>query len=310
MSGHINAFQDKRFNIRISRQEIVKYIEDCHLKDGGYFFAKVEPSSGLETYLAIKTLRLLGVKTKNTKSVALFWEQESNEGNLDDPFSIFLAVETFKELGLMLGGFKKYRKFLVDCYKHIISQTSFIHSENKRLGKKGFSSAMSYLSAVGKDIEDLFYLVTLNRDLKIKIINKEKIIKLVVSLQNKNGGFGRGRESHLMTTYHALSVLELLSFDIPTREKVYSYLTERWDECDLLEDLFYLVESLALIRKPLPEVSKIIQFVDSCHRGNGGFGRAPVMSIPTIEDTYLAVSIIKICENHFRKNFLLNKKYA
>jgi len=71
-----------------------------------------------------------------------------------------------------------------------------------------------------------------------------------------------------------------------------------------LEDLFYIVESLTLIRKPLPNVSKIIQFVDSCQRGNGGFGRAPMMSIPTIEDTYLAVSIIKTCENYFHKTFL------
>jgi uncharacterized protein involved in tolerance to divalent cations len=38
-------------------------------------------------------------------------------------------------------------------------------------------------------------------------------------LQNKNGGFGRGRELHLMATYHALAILKLLSFDIEKGNK-------------------------------------------------------------------------------------------
>jgi len=304
MSSYATAFQNEDREIRFNRRKIAKYIEDCHLADGGYFFAKVEPSSGLDTYLAVKTLRLLGVKTKNAKSVELFWKQKEAEGNINDLFSIFLAVETFKELGLRVKAFRKYRKYLADYYKHIIPRDTFVYSENKRLSKKGFWRAMNYFTTIGKELEDLFYLVTLSQDLKIKIINKEKIIKLIISLQNKNGGFGRGRESHLMATYHALAILKLLSFDFFAKEKVYSYLMECWNNCDSLEDLFYIVESLALICKPLPNVSKIIQFVDSCQRGNGGFGRAPVMSIPTIEDTYRAVIIIKTCEKYSGKKFL------
>jgi len=303
MIGYATAFQNDNREIMFNIRKIVKYIEDRHLSDGGYFFARIEPSSGLETYLAVKTLRLLGAKTKNAKSIELFWKQREAEGNIYDLFSIFLAVGTFKELKLPIGTFKKYGKYLTDHCKHTIRQSEFIHSQNGRESRKGFSAAMSYFGTIGKDLEDLFYLVTLSSDLKIEI-NKKKIIKLIVSLQNKNGGFGRGRESHLMATYHALAILKLLSFDFPAKEKVYSYLVERWDDCDFLEDLFYIVESLALIRKPLPKVSKIIQFVDSCQRGNGGFGRAPMMSIPTIEDTYRAVSIIKTCENYSRKNFL------
>jgi hypothetical protein len=294
----------------IDKQKIINYIEDCHLADGGYFFAKVEPSSGLDTYLAVKTLKLLGAKTKNTKSIALFWKQEEADGNLDDLFMIFLAVETFKESGLQVGVFKKYRKYLIDYYKNIIPRSAFTYSENKKLSKKSFSSAMNYLNAVGKELQDLFYLVILNYDLKIKIVDKQKITKLVVSLQNKNGGFGRSGESHLMATYYALSILKLLSFDFSVRETVYDYLIKQWDRCDFLEDLFCIVESLALIRKPLPDINKVLNFVDACQRNNGGFGRAPVMSVPTIEDTYRAVSIIKTCENYLHKKLFILKKYA
>ena len=303
MVSYVTAFNDDK-EITFNKRKIIDYIEDCHLSDGGYFFAKIEPSSGLETYLAVKALKLLGVKTKNTKSIALFWKQEKTEGNLNNLFSIFLATETYKELGLKIRVFKKYQKYLVDYYKHIIPRGTFVFAENKRLSRKDFSLAMSYFSTIGKELEDLFYLTTLNQDLKMKIINKEKIIKLILSLQNKNGGFGRGRESHLMATYHALSILKLLSFNLPTKEKVYDYLMEKWSDCDFLEDLFYIVASLALIRKPLPSIIKIMQFVESCQRGNGGFGRAPVMSIPTIEDTYRAVSTIRTCENYSHKTFL------
>jgi len=287
-----------------NKRKIVDYIEDCHLPDGGYFFAKVEPSSGLETYLAVKTLRLLGIKTKNTDPTALFWQQQDEEGDLDGLFRIFLAAETYKELDLQLGKFKKYREYLIGYYKDIILRGEFTYLQNKRLSSKGFGFAMSYFRTAGRELENLLLLVILERDLKIKIINREKIIKLIVPLQNKNGGFGRGRESHLTATYHALSILKLLAFELPAKEKVYNYLIERRNECNCLEDLFYIVESLALINKPLPDISKIIHFVDSCQRGNGGFGRAPVMSIPTIEDTYRAVSVIKTCENHSHKIFL------
>jgi len=304
MVSYATALKNNNKNIVINKQKIIDYIEDCHLSDGGYFFAKVEPSSGLETYLAVKTLKLLGVKPKNAKSVASFWKNEGNEGNLNSLFLIFLAVGTYKELGLRIRVFKRYRRYLADYCKHIIPRKTFFYSKNKRLGQKDFPFVMSYFSTVGKELEDLYYLVTLNRDLKMRIIDRAKVIKLVISLQNKNGGFGRGRESHLMAAYHALSILNLLSFNLPTKEKVYEYLIEKWGDCDLLEDLFCIIESLTLIEKPLPNINEVIQFLDSCQRGNGGFGRAPVMSIPTIEDTYHAVSIIKICENYSHKKFL------
>jgi len=56
------------------------------------FFAGIEISSGLKTYLAVKTLSFLGAKIKKAKSVELFWEQREAEGNINDLFSIFLAV--------------------------------------------------------------------------------------------------------------------------------------------------------------------------------------------------------------------------
>ena len=282
------------------KRKIVNYLENRHVSDGGYFFAQVEPSSGLDTYLAVQTLNLLGAKIKYAKSITSFWEKE----DVDDLFGIFLAVETYKELRLPVAVFDKYRRLLLHKLKDgaALSRLVSVSSEDT-IRLKNLSLAMDYITTIGKDLQDLLYLVTLNRDLKIKLDNK-KIIAFVISLQNKDGSFGHRRHSHLITTYHALCILNILSHNITAANKMYEYLTDQWERCEYLEDVFYATESIALLGKPLPSVKQIIQFVDSCQRNNGGFSRATVMGIPTIEDTYYAVKLLKTCERFSHQVFL------
>jgi len=285
----------------INKQKIVNYIEDRHLSDGGYFFARVEPSSGLDTYLAVKTLRLLGVKTKHAKSVANFWKRENLEGNLDSLFAIFLAVETYKELGLSVRPFKKYQSSLIGQKEKVFSRAQYLRAgKNQKITLAG---AMDFISARGKDLQDLFYLAILSRDLGFKV-DKKKITDFVYSLQNKDGGFGHKNESHLMATYHALNILNVLSLPIKDKDRILVFLVHWFDKSDYLEDLFYSVESLSLLGEPIPDVEKTAQFADSCQRNNGGFSRARVMGIPTIEHTYMAVSILKDCEKYAGKKIL------
>jgi len=286
--------------ISFDKRKIINYIEDRHLSDGGYFFARVEPSSGLDTCLAVKTLNLLGTKIKRVNSIVSFWKNKK----LDDLFGIFLAVGTLKELGLPAKAFDKYRHHLSDHLKNddtLVRLFSFSSPANPKL--KNFSHAMDYVSASDKDLQDLFYLTILSRDLKVRI-GRKKIIAFVLSLQNKNGGFGHRNKSHLMTTYHALSILNALSYTAYYKERVYGYLSRQLRNFDYLEYLFSAVESLALLGRPLTEVNEITQFIASCQRNNGGFSRARVTGIPTIEDTYYAVKLLKTCERYSNKIFL------
>lgn len=285
----------------IDKQKIVDYIEDRHMSDGGYFFAQVEPSGGLDTYLAVKTLGLLGVKTKNAKSVADFWRREILEGNLNDLFAVFLAVETYKELGLPIAAFKKYEPLLIGQKERAFSHASPFHTSKDK--KLGFTYAMDFIGARGKDLQDLFYLAVLSRDLKFEV-DKKEIADFVYSLQNKDGGFGHKNESHLLATYHALNILDALSLPVRDKDKILVFLVHWFDKSDYLEDLFYSAESLSLLDESLPDVEEAFQFVDSCQRNNGGFSRARVMGIPTIEHTYMAVSVLKACEKSAGKKFI------
>jgi hypothetical protein len=285
----------------INRQEIIGYIENRHQADGGYFFARVEPSSGLDTYLAVKTLRLLDVKTKNAKSIASFWKQENLEGNLDSLFAVFLAVETYKELGLSVKPFKKYQSSLIGQKEKVFSRAQSLHAGKNQ--KISLTHAMDFIGARGKDLQDLFYLAILSRDLGFGV-DKKKIADFVYSLQNKDGGFGHKNESHLIATYHALNILDVLSLPIKDKDKILVFLVHWFDRSDYLEDLFYSVESLSLLSEPIPDVEETVQFANSCRRNNGGFSRAQVMGIPTIEYTYMAVSILKDCEKYAGKKIL------
>lgn len=285
----------------INKQKIIDYIEKRHLADGGYFFAQVEPSSGLDTYLAVKTLRLLDVKTKNVKSIADFWKRESSEGNLDDLYAVFLAVETYKELELPFTAFKKFKSELISQNKRF-----FLHAQPAYISKSQkltFTYAMDIIEARGKGLQDLYYLVTLSRDLKFEI-DKKKIANFIYSLQNQDGGFGHRNESHWIFTYHALSILDTLSLSVKNKNKILALIIQQLDKSDYLEDLFYSVISLALLGEPLPNVEEIISFIDSCQRNNGGFSRARVMGISSIEHTYMAVSVLKACEKSTGKKFI------
>jgi len=284
----------------IDKQKIIDYIEERHLRDGGYFFAQVEPSSGLDTYLAVKTLRLLGAKIKNTKSIADFWKRKTLEGNLNDLFAIFLAVETYKELGLPVTAFEKYQSMLIGKKEGAFSHAQSMHtSKNQKLT---LTHAMSFIGARGKDLQDLYYLVTLSRDMKFDI-NKKKIADFVYSLQNKDGGFGHKKESHLLTTYHALHIFDVLSLPIKNKDKIRVFVTHWFDKSDYLEDLFYSAESLSLLGEPLPDVEEAFQFANSCQRNNNGFSRAMVTGVATIEHTYMAVSVICACKKSAGRKF-------
>ena len=286
----------------LEKRKIVKYLENRHLSDGGYFFAQVEPSSGLDTYLAVKTLNLLGEEIKHTKSIVSFWE--SKEKTLDNLFGIFLAVETYKELGLLSEVSRKYKAYLLNYSKKnntFPRITSIIFNKGFKLNNLSF--AMNYISSIGKELEDLYYFAVLCRDLKIKI-DKKRVINFVLSLNNEDGGFGQNNNSNLMTTHHALSILNIFSYKIATTEETYNYLMSQWEKCDYLEDVFYITESIILLKKPFTIAEKIFNFVSSCQRKDGGFSRCCVMGIQTIEDTYYAVKILKTCEKYSHKVLL------
>jgi hypothetical protein len=285
----------------VSKQETIDYLEARQLPDGGYFFARVEPSSGLETYLAVKSLKLLGAKIKNADSVVSFWKKQALNGNVNDLFSVYLMVETYKDLGLPIESSGIDRQRVLDSVNEIISSLSTLEV-HEQSNLDNISDAMNAFSSMGHGLENLFYLATLVRDFDLDV-DKDEITAHVLSLRNTDGGFGSKSCSHPMSVYHALHILKTLSCEIAGKEQISAYLRSQFNRIDYLENLFFVTESLNLLDEPLPDIVEIVRFIEGCRRNNGGFSRARVMGIPTIEYTFMAISVLKICEKQTQRRY-------
>ncbi len=61
-----------------------------------------------------------------------------------------------------------------------------------------------------------------------------------------------------------------------------------------MENLYCVIEGLKMLgEKSLPRKNEALDFVFSCQRENGGFSRARTIGIPTIENTFQAVEILR-----------------
>jgi len=267
------------------KSEIYQYLEKRHLKDGGYFFARVLPSSGLDTCLAVKTLGLLGLYPDNPELIIKFWQNEKINGNLDDLNGLFYATQSYKELGYSLEDFKEFRKSLLSAYQN----RGFYRKKNIYLPSPGIVPV--YNDIIEGEAKSAYYLASLLSDLKIDF-EKKWLIEYVNALHNKDGGFGSIKGSDVSTTYYCLKILKLLGQPFPQTGKIGKYLVSQFQSANYLEEYHWAIEGLSLLNRRIPEKNEVFLFLFFCYRSNGGFSRSQFIGIPTIEYTYQAVSIL------------------
>jgi hypothetical protein len=285
------------------KDEIYNYIEKKHLEDGGYFFAEVTPSSGLETYLAVKTLKTLGLQPQKPAAIINFWQNKENDGNLDDLNGLFFAVQSYEELGYPLKRFAKFKKFLVSSYQNLqFYQRKPISSDRRALSFPDASTATIYINILERETKPVFYLITLLTKLGVGF-DKKRFIKYVNSLQNDDGGFGKIGGSQPATTFYCLQILNQIKQSFPREEEIERYLRSQFQSANYLEEYYWLVEGLALLNKEIPDKGKLFSFVRACHRDDGGFSRSQFMGISTIEYSYYAVVILKELEKQGVQTF-------
>jgi len=277
----------------INKQKIIDYVEDKHLPDGGYFFAKVEPSSGLDTYYAVKILKLLGIKTKHKNLIISFWKDTEKQGGINDLYSLFLSVETCRELQVDIGIFNKYHYLLFEIFENnrLLKKSIFTPGKSNKMEFYDNSSATLYADFLDNELKNLYYYTVLANNFKLRI-NAKKIIDFVLSRKNDDGGFGKISDSQLATTYFALNILNLLSYPIKSLLKTKNYLKNEWLKINYLEELYWMIEGMIMLNLSLPSSEQITLFLFDCLRDNGGFSRSRNLGIPTIEYTYYAVSIL------------------
>ena len=263
---------------RSFRRLVVNYIERCHLADGGYFFARIPPSSGTDTYFAVKSLALLGVKPQNPEAVASFFLRQIKEGTLVGITGIFNAVEVINELGQITDDLKGY------------AQNQIMTWQN-RAG--GFGALENIYIEVSSELEETYRAVRILKAIGITF-DEQVVSGFVFSLLNRDGGYGRNRHSTLASTFYATEIYKLLGVDTQKLDRTGAYFRRRekiW-RIQFIEDLFWLVEGLANLGERPIFPGRVIDFVLECQRQGGGFARATIMGIPTLEYTFYALSVL------------------
>jgi len=264
---------------RSFHREVVKYIERCHLEDGGYFFARVPPSSGLDTYFAVKSLSILGVKPDRPEAIASFFLNDIKDGSLGGMTGIFLTVEVLNELGRMTDKLRNY------------AQPRIMALQNKTGGFGAYENI---------DIEVPSELQETYRALKVlKIIGADfdgqKVGRFVFRMLNPDGGYGGKGYSTLASTFYATEIHKLLGVQAGKLTVTRDYLRKRegnW-QVQFIEDVYWLVLGLANLGEKTNLPDRVTRFVMMCQRSNGGFSRATIMGIPTLEYTFYALSILR-----------------
>lgn len=260
-------------------RKVVKYIERCHLEDGGYFFARVPPSSGLDTYFAVKSLSILGVKPDRPEAIASFFLSDVREGTLGGVTGIFVAVEVLNELGRMTDELRSY------AWQKLLP---FQNSAG------GFGPVESTDIEVPSELEATYRAV---RTLKIigADLDRDRITRFVSSFLRPDGGYGVKGYSTLASIFYATGIHKLLGGDIKALTATRDYLRKmekNW-QVQFIEDVYWLVMGLANLNEATNVPDKVIRFVMMCQRANGGFSRATVIGIPTLEYTFYALSILR-----------------
>ena len=256
----------------------MNYIERCYLEDGGYFFARIPPSSGTDTYFAVKSLAVLGLKPQNPESVVNFFLSQVKEDALSDITGIFNAVTVMEELNPISDDLRSYAKERV------------IFRQNEA---GGFGALENIDIEVSSELQETYRAVVVLKAIGAAF-DEAGVIRFLSSLLNRDGGYGRNGRSTLASTYYATAIYRLLKVDTSEFANTIAYLRKREDkwQVQFIEDIFWLVGGLTNLIEKSNCPDRIISFILECQRQNGGFSRATEMGIPTLEYTFYALSIL------------------
>jgi hypothetical protein len=262
--------------VRKAAEKALQYVHSCQTEDGGYFFARISPSSLRDSHFAVKILRMLGQRPRRPAGVKRFVWAFLQEGEGNPVHTSYLAVEILKDLGEDL-----------EALRH---QSEAIEAPLAALN--GVSDPSTLYIEVVSELEQLFEAVSVLVHLDIPF-DRASVVRLISSLSNRNGGFGSQGSSSLATTYYAARTSVMLDYPLRHPERILSFLRRHERDVYFLENLYYLSSACCILGEALSEPEQAISFVLGCQRGSGGFARARPMGIATLEDTYYAVSLFQ-----------------
>lgn len=231
---------------------------------GGFRPAYRLISSSENTYLAVKSLKILGSepsdKEKLLKYVDNNWQEESKKA-------------------------KTAYYLLVVC--NLLNQPYLTDTQFREWVKTSFDEFANQ-SSDSMDLEEVLYVTKVANLLGIELNNKDKLIAKLQSSQQEDGGFGFGASDLFMTFYVVNTLEELGSYPVDKKGCI-SWIQEgqitdggfnlrrgpiHTNSSDIYSTYISVVSLNALDAKP-ENSDKLLEWLKDCQDEHGGFKLAP-----------------------------------
>jgi hypothetical protein len=262
----------------LDQRPVVSYVESCQTPDGGYFFARVPPASGQDTYHAVRCLALLGRKPLRLGALKDWLTEAADTSVARNLRGLYFLSEVYRELQMSA--------------EPLLKGVDSVRALQNAYG--GFGTADRVYVEVPSELEATYCAVATLQNLGVAV-DAQRLASFVQRLQNPDGGFGGEGRSSLASTYYALATLARVgqSADNPQATQAWLYRREEApDDVQYLEQLFWLTRALETLGERVRHPERAAAVTLGCQRSGGGFGRAH-WGIASLEDTHHAVAILK-----------------
>lgn len=272
------ALAGKEFASSSLAKMIKDYVVNRQNDDGGYTFVQTAESNAQDTYYGLAILHLLNALFPNVERTAT-WLQGFVPESL---YHHYYVAKALILCGENPNG--KLKGFLL----------------SRMSSKEHFGTVDVYVEAASEFVTT--FMVTELVNIAGVPIDREKATKWLLSYKNKDGGFGAKGYSSLSSTFHAIVSLFSLGYPVNSLRETLVYVRScekpagftivPRSRLPYMEHVYHGVLTLELLSEHVKYPENVAKFVLSCHKANGGFGRAD-LGIATFEDTFFAVTILR-----------------
>ena len=255
-----------------SKKTIEHYVKHCMNPDGGYALTRGVDSNAQDTYFALATMELLGTEISE-KEKTKAWLRAYPVNDIRLLYYVALSLSMLDEEP-------------PECMEGLLAAF--------RLNQDSLYIGLS-------EFESLFMYTCLAKRFGIHT-EAEGIQQFLLKFRNKDGGFGKDGKSNLVATYHAVSAIDNLGFDVDALGTTIEFAracenpqggfgTVPNAHISYLESTYAGIELLWIFGLKPRHPRECIMKIAEAFRFNGGFARTGI-GIPTLENTFYAVSCL------------------
>lgn len=264
-------------NVRSWADSVSNYVLSRQNPDGGYTFWQGADSNAQDTYYGLAVLKLLDLPLPSVEET-LEWLRVFELGNVYSYYYVGKA--------LLLCGEDLDERF----HKYVASAIA---------SKRHFGSVDVYVE-FASEFQVTSIVLELARMTGFDPRGND-VVDWLLKFKNEDGGFGAQKHSNINSTYHAVSSLRMLGFDVNSLQDTARFIRS----CErpyggftvipcayepYVEYTYYGVMALETLKENCRFPAQTVDFMLRCRNANGGFARSD-LGVSTFEYTFQAVSV-------------------